>query len=115
MCIEFFFEGYVGHRDVHGLTHSFPTRRSSELLFDVYGRRLPASIVSGAHFDQWWKQARRETPDVLTFELSMLTNDAAGEVTESDFPAEWDAGPSSEEHTYELQSLMRISYDVFCL
>ncbi|MDQ4114742.1 MAG: ATP-dependent RNA helicase HrpA, partial [Actinomycetota bacterium] len=41
-------------------------------LFDFYDRRLPASIVSGAHFDQWWKQARRETPDLLTFELSML-------------------------------------------
>src|SRR3546814_4625913 len=25
------------------------------------------------------------------------------------------AGPRSEEHTSELQSLMRISYDVFCL
>src|SRR3546814_5848855 len=25
------------------------------------------------------------------------------------------ARPSSEEHTYELQSLMRISYDYFCL
>lgn len=58
-------------------------------LFDFYDRRLPATIVSGAHFDQWWKQARRETPDLLTFELSMLTNEAAGEVRESDFPAEW--------------------------
>src|SRR3546814_2383495 len=26
-----------------------------------------------------------------------------------------DGGPRSEEHTSELQSLMRISYDVFCL
>src|SRR3546814_7281292 len=27
----------------------------------------------------------------------------------------WGAGPRSEEHTSELQSLMRISYAVFCL
>src|SRR3546814_10045562 len=27
----------------------------------------------------------------------------------------WDEGDRSEEHTSELQSLMRISYDVFCL
>src|SRR3546814_11225337 len=31
-----------------------------------------------------------------------------------DFWAEW-CGPRSEEHTSELQSLMRISYAVFCL
>ncbi|MFJ2757954.1 ATP-dependent RNA helicase HrpA [Nocardioides sp. NPDC087217] len=72
-------------------------------LFDFYDRRLPASIVSGAHFDQWWKQTRRETPDLLTFELSMLTNDAAGEVTESDFPAEWDAGPLTFSLSYHFE------------
>src|SRR5216110_3560675 len=27
----FFFEGYAAHRDLHKLTHSFPTRRSSDL------------------------------------------------------------------------------------
>src|SRR3546814_4561257 len=30
-------------------------------------------------------------------------------------PADGDAHPRSEEHTSELQSLMRISYAVFCL
>src|SRR3546814_13432998 len=28
------FEGYGGHRDLHVLTHAFPTRRSSDLLLD---------------------------------------------------------------------------------
>src|SRR3546814_641740 len=28
----FFFDGYGDHRDLHVLTHSFPTRRSSDLL-----------------------------------------------------------------------------------
>src|SRR3546814_21145809 len=27
----FFFLGYGDHRDLHGLTHSFPTRRASDL------------------------------------------------------------------------------------
>src|SRR3546814_7721698 len=30
-------------------------------------------------------------------------------------PTAWPGSGRSEEHTYELQSLMRISYDVFCL
>src|SRR3546814_20835586 len=31
LCL--FFEGYGGHRDLHVLTHSFPTRRSSDLQY----------------------------------------------------------------------------------
>src|SRR3546814_12187808 len=33
MCllVWYFFEGYGDHRDLHVLTHSFPTRRSSDL------------------------------------------------------------------------------------
>src|SRR3546814_18452119 len=34
LVISFFFELYVDHRDLHLLTHSFPTRRSSDLLLD---------------------------------------------------------------------------------
>ncbi|TQL67172.1 ATP-dependent helicase HrpA [Nocardioides albertanoniae] len=72
-------------------------------LFDFYDRRLPDTIVSGAHFDQWWKQARRESPDLLAFDLSMLTNEAAGEVTDSDFPAQWDLqGPGGGPLTFPL-------------
>ena len=28
-------------------------------LFDFYDARIPEDVVSGAHFDQWWKQERR--------------------------------------------------------
>ena len=28
-------------------------------LFDFYDARVGAEVVSGAHFDQWWKQERR--------------------------------------------------------
>src|SRR3546814_5024600 len=31
LYIVFFFQGYGAHRDLHVLTHSFPTRRSSDL------------------------------------------------------------------------------------
>ncbi|MEX0429039.1 ATP-dependent RNA helicase HrpA [Nocardioides sp. DS6] len=58
-------------------------------LFAFYDRRLPEGIVSGAHFDRWWRDARRTQPDLLTFDLAMLTNEAAGEVTEEDYPEEW--------------------------
>ena len=55
-------------------------------LFDFYDARVGAEVVSGAHFDQWWKQARQKQPDLLTFDPEMLTHDTAEEVREADFP-----------------------------
>ena len=31
-------------------------------LFDFYDARVGADVVSGAHFDQWWKQRAPEAP-----------------------------------------------------
>lgn len=60
-------------------------------LFDFYDARIGPGVVSGAHFDQWWKQTRRDRPDLLTFDLAMLTHDTVEEVTEADYPEEWQA------------------------
>ncbi|MGH3426779.1 MAG: ATP-dependent RNA helicase HrpA, partial [Terriglobales bacterium] len=43
-----------------------------EALYEFYDRRLGPDIVSGRHFDSWWKQARRETPELLTFDPAQL-------------------------------------------
>jgi ATP-dependent helicase HrpA len=48
--------------------------------------RVGAEVVSGAHFDQWWKQTRREQPELLTFDPAMLTHDTAGADPEADYP-----------------------------
>ncbi len=58
-------------------------------LFDFYDARVGKEVVSGAHFDTWWKQARQRDPKLLTFDLDMLTHDTAGEVAASDFPTQW--------------------------
>jgi ATP-dependent helicase HrpA len=58
-------------------------------LFEFYDARVGADVVNGQHFDQWWKRARQKKPDLLTFDLAMLTHDSAGEVREQDFPTEW--------------------------
>ena len=36
-----------------------------ETLFDFYDGRIGAEVVSGAHFDTWWKKERRERPALL--------------------------------------------------
>src|SRR3546814_13260874 len=84
-CLAVFFYGYGEHLDVHGLTHSFPTRRSSDLALAA----LCAARASGI-----------ELADAVA-----ALQDFSG--LRRRF--------RSEEHTSELQSLMRISYAVFCL
>ena len=60
-----------------------------ETLFEFYDARVGADVVSGAHFDQWWKRERRERPDLLTFDPQMLTHASAGEIRATDFPMSW--------------------------
>jgi ATP-dependent helicase HrpA len=54
-----------------------------EALFDFYDRRIPAEVVSGQHFDSWWKKARRREPDLLTLTADQLL---AADVDVSEFP-----------------------------
>src|SRR3546814_6008856 len=99
------FEGYGDHRDLHVLTHSFPTRRSSDLVAieDHYQRPMDMEWAkdgeTGLARSRPCRASRRQcgNPD------PPRPRPAAG------------ARPRSEEHTSELQSLMRISYAVFCL
>src|SRR3546814_1751351 len=111
------------HRYLHVLTHSFPTRRSSDLLGlqcaacrwlfvetynvirmlgefwpDIFVILLVCSLVSFANQKFGIFVA---TPITLGSTALTLLLGAAG--------------ARSEEHTSDLQSLMRISYAVFCL
>ncbi|WNV75108.1 ATP-dependent RNA helicase HrpA [Geodermatophilus sp. DSM 44513] len=64
-------------------------RVDDETLFELYDARVPADVVSTRHFDRWWKSARRQTPDLLTFTPALLTDAAAaGQVDPADFPDE---------------------------
>ncbi|MGK4582290.1 ATP-dependent RNA helicase HrpA [Kitasatospora sp. HPMI-4] len=74
-----------------------------QTLFDFYDSRLPEEIVSTRHFDSWWKKARHEQPDLLNFEKSMLINDAAGGVTEADYPDYWQQGKLRFKLTYQFE------------
>jgi ATP-dependent helicase HrpA len=66
-------------------------RVSDETLFAFYDERIPPEVVSGAHFDRWWRDARRADPDRLTFTRELLV---AGDAAASDAgrPSEWKQG-----------------------
>src|SRR6202042_2794926 len=58
-------------------------------VFDFYDRRIPKDVTSARHFDAWWKKARAETPDLLTFPPADLVGPAADQVTAADYPQTW--------------------------
>ncbi|MCI3225455.1 ATP-dependent RNA helicase HrpA [Streptomyces sp. NP-1717] len=74
-----------------------------ETLFDFYDGRVPDHVVSGAHFDSWWKHKRKEEPELLDFERSMLINEAAGAVTKDDYPDSWRQGRLKFRVTYQFE------------
>ncbi|WP_028960514.1 ATP-dependent RNA helicase HrpA [Streptomyces sp. UNC401CLCol] len=74
-----------------------------ETLFDFYDQRIPDHVVSGAHFDSWWKRKRREQPDFLDFEREMLIRESADAVTKADYPDTWRQGPLTFRVTYQFE------------
>ncbi|MGI5368965.1 ATP-dependent RNA helicase HrpA [Streptomyces sp. A244] len=74
-----------------------------ETLYDFYDQRIPEHVVSGAHFDSWWKHKRHEQPDFLDFEREMLINEKAGEVTKADYPDSWRQGNLKFRVTYQFE------------
>ncbi|MEU6486176.1 ATP-dependent RNA helicase HrpA [Streptomyces sp. NPDC046887] len=74
-----------------------------ETLFDFYDQRIPEHVVSGAHFDSWWKHKRHEAPEWLDFEREMLVNEKAGAVTKADYPDSWRQGALKFKVTYQFE------------
>jgi len=91
--------------DVEELEHRARRRDivvSDQALYEFYDTRIPAEVVSGAHFDAWWKQARRDRPDLLTFSLAMLVNEQASGVSPGDYPDVWVQGDLRLALTYQF-------------
>ncbi|ANS78306.1 ATP-dependent helicase hrpA [Serinicoccus hydrothermalis] len=76
-----------------------------ETLVEFYSARIPAEVVSGTHFDTWWKTARREDPQLLTFTEDLLVGDAGDRVSglTDDFPTQWRQGELTFGLTYQFE------------
>ena len=66
---------------------------ADQVLFDFYDRRIPADVVSRAHFDRWWRDERRRDPQRLTFTRELLINpEAAAALDPQARPTGWRQG-----------------------
>ncbi|HVF77942.1 MAG TPA: ATP-dependent RNA helicase HrpA [Solirubrobacteraceae bacterium] len=70
-------------------------------LYDFYDERIPEAVVSGAHFDRWWKDARGRDPALLTFTRELLVG-AAG-IDRDALPDEWRQGELALALTYRFE------------
>src|SRR3546814_1377754 len=110
------------HRDLHGLTHSFPTRRSSDLS-EISGRAGAGRPVgsSGKRDPIVSTGACRRATMALASTTAIRKPGRRGAHFRRAMMSVREPAPiarvanRSEEHTSELQSLMRNSYAVFCL
>ncbi|WP_153503003.1 ATP-dependent RNA helicase HrpA [Cumulibacter manganitolerans] len=74
-----------------------------ESLFAFYDARLPGDIVSGRHFDKWWKHERHRTPQLLDFTAADVLRDGVDRPGEADFPDVWRDGARPLELTYSFE------------
>src|SRR3546814_5470560 len=96
------------------MTHSFPPRRSSDLVAQIClfllteARYLPGKLLQ--------TQPQRGAPQpVGTWSAIDLDLSRYDSIATLFAEASAESASRSEEHTSELQSLMRITYAVFCL
>src|SRR3546814_7039507 len=102
------------------MTHSFPTRRSSDLESSDGENKeaLPAKALFLALWDHHYKNSMRIdlwTKDMPIDEMKRFFYETLQTLGDTFIRAAGEDPIRSEEHTSELQSLMRISYAVFCL
>ncbi|WP_017892982.1 ATP-dependent RNA helicase HrpA [Serratia sp. S4] len=74
-----------------------------ETLFAFYDQRIPNDVVSGRHFDNWWKNAGKQNSDLLSFEKEMLIKDGANQVSALDYPNTWYQGNLKLRLTYQFE------------
>src|SRR3546814_3267378 len=105
------FESYGVHRNLQVLTHSSPTRRASDLLEARSNQGahlfLSLGLKPGDHI------ALLLDNNARFFEICWAAQRSGLYYTA--ISPRLTASERSEEHTSELQSLMRLSYAVFCL
>jgi ATP-dependent helicase HrpA len=72
-------------------------------LFEFYDQRVGTEVVSGKHFDTWWKKASQQNKELLNFEKEMLFKGDASHVTDLDYPNFWHQGGFKLKLSYQFE------------
>ncbi|WP_420749603.1 ATP-dependent RNA helicase HrpA [Rhodococcus sp. O3] len=103
---KFFHANRALLEDVEELEHRARRRDilvDDETLFAFYDERVGPNAVSARHFDTWWKKARQQDPELLTFTPETVVNQDAAAVLEGDYPDAWRQGDVQFPLTYQFE------------
>ncbi|MFV0426458.1 MAG: ATP-dependent RNA helicase HrpA [Beutenbergiaceae bacterium] len=81
------------------------TRRrelDDEALLAFYEARVPQTVTGARSFDAWWKQTRRESPELLNLTLEELLPQLHESIDPSQFPQTWRQGDLELPLTYQF-------------
>jgi len=75
-----------------------------QVLYDFFDARIPQDVVSGRHFDRWWRDARRRDPTLLTYPRELLIRpEAAAALDDAGRPGTWRQGELELALTYRFE------------
>ncbi len=60
-----------------------------QAIADFYDARIPAEVVSVAHFDAWWRRARQGNDALLDLSLDDLVHPDSDDIDAQGFPDRW--------------------------
>ncbi|MCW3013568.1 MAG: hrpA, partial [Solirubrobacterales bacterium] len=69
-----------------------------------FDERIPEDVVSGSHFDRWWRDATRADPDRLSYTRDLLLDPAArAELDPRAYPTGWRQGELTLRLSYRFE------------
>jgi ATP-dependent helicase HrpA len=92
--------------EVEALEHRARRRdilAGDEARFAFFDARVPADVVSAAHFDRWWREERLQSPDLLTYTRDVLVDAEDAAVDERTWPATWKQGDLELDLSYRFE------------
>ena len=82
-------------------------RVDDQALYDFYDARIPAEVVSGGHFDRWWREERQREPERLTFTRADVVTDDSDALDRRALPAGVAPGRDDDAAQLRLRSRRR--------
>lgn len=73
-----------------------------ERIVELYDQRIPMHVTDARAFQRWWRDARTETPDLLTFTRDDLLGREEGPA-EDEYPTTWRQGDQTLRLSYRFE------------
>ncbi|MEH6454348.1 MAG: ATP-dependent RNA helicase HrpA, partial [Psychromonas sp.] len=92
---QFFKDNQALLEDIEELEHKSRRRDilvDDETLFYFYDQHIPTNVASGKQFDSWWNREKKQQPELLNYQRSLVMAHDAEKVTENAYPDSWQQG-----------------------